>query len=158
DGAGDSVTANASGITFTTGGVDRAIIDTNGYLGLGTLTPAQRLDLVGNVRIEGAAGTSREIQFTTGATSERWVLATNSTAEGGSNAGSNFVLKSYKDDGTALGTPLTITRSNGNATFSGSVTATGGFIGDLTGNVTGNLIGGVYLGTATNAANPQING
>ncbi|MDX2028419.1 MAG: hypothetical protein SFW62_07265 [Alphaproteobacteria bacterium] len=157
DGNGQTVTLNNDGITFTTGGVDQAILDENGYLGLGTTVPNERLDLVGNIRIEGAAGTSREIQFTTGATSKRWVVSTNSAAEGGSDAGSNFTIQSFHDNGTALGTPLSIERSTGNATFGGTVTA-GTFVGNLTGNVTGTISGGITLGTQAANTNPQRSG
>jgi hypothetical protein len=78
DGQGDSITATNSGgnglLSFNTNGVTEMVLNSLGYLGLGTVNPQQRLDLVGNIRIEGAAGVSREIQFTTGATSQRWVL------------------------------------------------------------------------------------
>ncbi len=133
-------TGSDGAVTITTDGAVVMTIDHSGNVGIGTASPAQKLDVNGNMQIRGAAASSRALYYTT-AGSKRWDLSANATAEGGSNAGSDFVINSYKDDGTALATPLTITRSTGNATFAGSVTATGGFVGNLTGNVVGNVTG-----------------
>ena len=127
-------------ITFTNDGVVRVTIDHNGNVGIGTASPSQKLDVNGNILIEGAAGTNRALIYGT-VQSNRWAAYANSTAEGGSNAGSDYVITSYKDDGTALTNVLTLTRSTGAAVFSGSVTANSGFVGNLTGNVTGNVTG-----------------
>ncbi len=55
----------------------------------------------------------------------RWVIALGDTAaESGSNAGSNFAIACYDDAGSSLYSPLSIVRSTGNATFSGTVTCT----------------------------------
>lgn len=44
----------------------------------------------------------------------RWLVGKNNTAEGGSNAGSDYAIGRYADDGTsALGVPLKIRRSDG---------------------------------------------
>jgi len=59
------------------------------------------------------AGVAKTIQFITGANS-RWVVASESTAESGSDAGSNFIINSYNDAGAYLSTPFQITRSTGN--------------------------------------------
>ena len=59
------------------------------------------------------AGVSKTIQFITGANS-RWVVSSESTAESGSDAGSNFIINSYNDAGAYLSTPFQITRSTGN--------------------------------------------
>ena len=45
-----------------------------------------------------------------------------SGTESGSNAGANFFIRRYSDAGSLIDTPLTITRSTGNATFSGILT------------------------------------
>lgn len=93
----------------------------DGKVGIGTATPTQKLDVYGgNIAIRGAAGTNRSLIFTTAATN-RWAAYTNTTAEGGSNAGSDFVITSYDDAGTALANVLTLTRSSGAATFAGIV-------------------------------------
>jgi len=59
------------------------------------------------------AGVAKTIQFLTGANS-RWVVASENTAESGSDAGSNFIINSYNDAGAYLSTPFQITRSTGN--------------------------------------------
>jgi len=73
--------------------------------------------LGGVAQITGAAATVRGVQLET-AGLLRWLLAENSTAEGGSNAGSDFFINRVADDGvTLLGTSLSIVRSTGVATF-----------------------------------------
>ena len=54
----------------------------------------------------------------------RWVLAKNNVAESGSNAGSDYIINSYTDAGALLGTPLTIKRSTGAVTLTGTLTGT----------------------------------
>lgn len=56
---------------------------------------------------------------------KRWAIRTNSTTESGTNAGSNFQIVRYSDTGTAIDSPLSITRSNGLITAAGSITANG---------------------------------
>ena len=132
-------------ITFTNDGVVTVVIDPSGNMGIGTATPTQKLDVYGgNIAIRGAAGSNRSLLYTTAA-SNRWAAYANSTAEGGSNAGSDYVITSYNDAGVALTNVLTLTRSSGAATFAGSVTALGGLVGNLTGNVVGTLTGNVSL-------------
>ncbi len=47
----------------------------------------------------------------------RWALRANTDSESGSNAGTNFALLRYADDGTLLGTTLAAERSTGNVTL-----------------------------------------
>ena len=149
----------AGNILFTTDGVTHMVIDDNGNVGIGTTDPGQKLDVVGNIRIQKAAGNDRTLFFGSG-TSHRWALTANSTAEGGGNAGSDFVITKYADNGTTAANVFSITRSTGDAAFAnnvavgGTVSATGGFVGNLTGNVTGNVTGDVagnLTGTVTGA-------
>lgn len=72
------------------------------------------------VAIDGAAGQARSVAWRTAAVN-RWILAASATAESGSNAGSDLQLLSRTDAGGTLRTDLTITRSNGNWTFGGSL-------------------------------------
>jgi hypothetical protein len=52
-------------------------------------------------------------QFTQVGGLNRWVWGANSTAETGSNAGSNFFIQRYTDAGAIIDVPLSITRSSG---------------------------------------------
>lgn len=70
------------------------------------------------LQIRGAAGTSRQIYFLTGAGSIRWQIRANNTAESGSNAGSDLAIAAYNDAGSVLDQPLTGVRAlNGLWTF-----------------------------------------
>jgi len=82
---------------------------------------------LGTWRIKGPTATSRTLQFQTDA-SKRWTAAVNAVAESGSNAGSDFELSGYADDGTTLlGKYMTVARSNGAVAFpaAAGVTITG---------------------------------
>ena len=82
----------------------------------------------GKLRVYGAAGGNRELQFgntpssnlTPDGTSIRWSARTDSTAEGGSNAGSDFRLVPYDDSGVAGTTALFVKRSNGRVGLGGN--------------------------------------
>lgn len=66
--------------------------------------------------ITGGAGFSRNINFYSGtntAANLRWLAQVTSTAESGSNAGSNFQILSRDDAGGAIATNLIITRGTG---------------------------------------------
>ncbi len=77
--------------------------------------------MTGALTFNGAAGSYRVIQGQTNG-SQRWALLLgNTTAESGGNAGSDFGLTAYNDAGSPISTPLTISRSTGNATFGGAV-------------------------------------
>ncbi len=62
-----------------------------------------------NVALNGAAATSRDIRFQT-AGSLRWFFGADSTAESGSDAGSNFFLTARTDAGGNIDSPITISR------------------------------------------------
>jgi hypothetical protein len=72
-----------------------------------------------------AAGQANAIFGRTGANA-RWALNLGDTlAEGGSNAGSNFTIARYDDNGTLIETDLTIGRNTGNATFARALNVSG---------------------------------
>ena len=75
----------------------------------------------GKVRITGGAGSYRQLQFANtlsdnlvpDGTEGRWSVQADSTAESGSNVGSNFRITRHTDAGVAVDAPLFIKRSNG---------------------------------------------
>ena len=81
-----------------------------------------------------ASGDGSIIQGQTGGLA-RWMLVLgDSAAETGSNAGSNFAIYSYGDNGSGLTTPFSILRTNGQATFNSPavyITAPAGNYADL---------------------------
>jgi hypothetical protein len=81
------------------------------------------------ITVDGAAGQNRILEWQS-ATSTRFKVYVNGTAEGGSNAGSDFAINSYTDAGAFLATPLTVTRSSGITTLtSAKITGNIGFYG-----------------------------
>ena len=111
-----------------------------------TWTGVQRLP--GNSSVYGTAGTFRLFNFQTG-TSDRFRMGLESTAESGSNAGSNFGLYAIADDGTTtLSTVFAVTRSTGIVNF----TATP-FVGANTVYTAGNLPGTAITWTAAQTFN-----
>ncbi len=76
------------------------------------------------VFVSGDAGQYRMISYRT-ANSVRWETGADSVAEGGNNAGSNYYLNRFADDGSYIDTPLSVTRQSGvvNVTTMSVVTA-----------------------------------
>lgn len=73
------------------------------------------------LNLSAAAGTSRGFNVKT-AGSQRWFAGGNATAEGGSNAGTDYNICATADDGTtSLGCYVTINRATGATTFTGAV-------------------------------------
>ncbi|HBM90630.1 MAG TPA: hypothetical protein DD400_01950, partial [Rhodospirillaceae bacterium] len=163
DGVGDGIVATATGggyLYFSTASMVKMTLNPLGYLGLGTEDPDEKLHVKdGNIKIEGAAETTRELQFATTATDPlRWVVETDAVAEAGSSAGSDFKILRYSD-AAAASTALTIDRSSGATSFGGSVSATGGFLGYFTGTFdgtfTGTIVGELVLGDTATNTNPR---
>jgi hypothetical protein len=102
----------------------------------------------GLAKITGAAGGSRDLGFYSAATA-RWFLRCNTTAESGSNAGSDFQIVPRDDAGSALTIALTITRSTGALTLA-NTTATHTISSSVasTSASTGALVVGGGLGVA----------
>jgi hypothetical protein len=84
----------------------------------------------GTHNITGAPGSQRNLVYQTNGV-PRWNVLADSSAESGSNVGSNFYIQRFNDAGTAIDNPFTISRSTGvvsmpNAVYTGLLTATGG--------------------------------
>ena len=89
-----------------------------GKVGIGTTSPLGILHLYKSAAttrmvIDGDAGQSKIITYRTGGL-QRFGMYLNNTAESGSNAGSDFQIRSYNDAGSLLSTPFFIKRSTGN--------------------------------------------
>lgn len=103
------------------------ILDSTGNLDK-TLIPAvlETLTTVGDgtgtavLIIDGAAGQVRDLQYRS-AGSLRWVVRTNSDAEAGSDAGSNFEIMSRTDAGAIKTTVVSINRASGIVTLAGGL-------------------------------------
>lgn len=67
--------------------------------------------------VNGDAGSARRVQLSTGGVG-RWFIQANTVAETGSNAGSNLEIVRRADDGSNLGSAVSIARSTGVATLS----------------------------------------
>jgi len=106
DGTGGAL--QTSGVTIADGGA----IDGLGYVGA-----------VGPLYLSTGSGTAAQIQFRTNS-SARWIVRKSSTAESGSNAGSDFEIRRYDDSGS-LQSMITINRATGRITL-GDVGTTAG--------------------------------
>ena len=89
-----------------------------------------------NANVNGGSGSARTVTFQTNGGS-RWQINVTSATESGSQAGSNFSIRSYLDDGTTVAdTPITITRSTGNVSLLG-VTSLEGIAPGMTRSTSG---------------------
>ncbi|QRR06423.1 tail fiber domain-containing protein [Burkholderia sp. MS455] len=77
-----------------------------------------------NLSIGAAAGNYRQVLYNSG-TSLRWANGVTSASENGSNAGSDFFISRYSDNGTWIDAPLQISRATGAAAFSKRPTFSG---------------------------------
>jgi hypothetical protein len=119
------VTSTAGGMLYSTGAdafSNLAKPASASILTHNTTAPAwSNAPTVAALVIDGAAGTNRDVVFRTSG-SNRMVVRVNSTAESGSNAGSNVEVQVRDDAGAALFTAITITRSTGAVALSGALT------------------------------------
>lgn len=76
----------------------------------------------------GSAEHDKSLWFKSGGKT-RWRLASNSTDESGDNAGSNFDISRYDDDGNLINTPFSISRATGDITITGPITTPNNAVG-----------------------------
>jgi hypothetical protein len=100
--AGDTLTGDLN--IFNTAGVSRIRIGSDGAF--------QSL-----LQVSSASGQNRDIILATGGNA-RWIIRATSSAESGSNAGTDWQLLARDDSGGILKTVLSFTRATGVATFS----------------------------------------
>jgi len=82
--------------------------DTNAFVG--------DQEITGNLKIKGTAGTDRYTEYASGA-DVRWRIGAEDTAESGSDAGSNFEIRSYGDDEILQALAVSINRATGVTTL-----------------------------------------
>lgn len=113
------------GIARSTGVVTIGKLDITDYIKSGTNVGTND-GTYSSLDILGSAGQSRALRYLsgTGATSPRWEVGANSTAESGSNVGSDYMINRYSDAGTYIDTPVNISRSTGDVQIGTSTTAT----------------------------------
>jgi len=128
------------------------IVDTNtlyvdsadNRVGIGTTSPSTRLHVyestaLDHITIDGNAGDNRNLRFAT-EDSTRWNIYATSSAEVGSNAGSDLSFTRYSDAGGFLSAAMLIQRSSGNVgigtsspaeklSVQGAIISTGGITG-----------------------------
>ena len=96
-----------------------------GEFGIGIANPTTKLHIDGGAsaliaNLDANVSIAKSVSFRSD-NSNRFNIEVSGT-ESGSNAGADFFIRRYSDAGSLIDTPLTITRSTGNATFSGILT------------------------------------
>lgn len=129
-------TPMANGDLFSRFGIDfidqttkaRGVDTTHSYFANTHLTHRQGDGAVFSIS-SGPGSAERRIEFSAASyvagespgyrddTKRRWWLVTDQSSESGANAGSNFLIRNFTDDGTAIGTAFWMSRKTGNATF-----------------------------------------
>jgi len=110
-------------ITRSTGAVTlaNALNVTGNSTFTGAITGQSTILSQSGLYVDAAAGTQRGVWGRTSG-STRWSLILgNNATEGGSNAGSEFLINRYSDAGAFIDAPLTITRSTGQVHFTNAV-------------------------------------
>lgn len=91
----------------------------------GTFTGLTVMATSPTLAISGTVGNNRALRLQTGGLT-RWAIIANTTAESGSDAGSDMTFNTFDDAGVFKAIAVTITRSNGNINFAGTVSKGGG--------------------------------
>jgi hypothetical protein len=95
-----------------------------------SLTVTGLLSAAGGAAVNGAAGSTRALAWQS-AGSLRWQATADSTAESGSNAGSNFSFAAHSDAGALIGAVYTIARASRVLDFKQNPTVNGVLAGAL---------------------------
>ncbi|MCI0706044.1 MAG: hypothetical protein L0Y80_00985 [Ignavibacteriae bacterium] len=117
----------SSQVFFTSGGSAtlNGTLAVNGT-GLSTFASDVRLTkTTGFFAVNSAAAAQRQISFETNLLRRFVIVGANSTAESGSNTGSNFNIARYNDAGTFIENALSITRSDGTVSIGQNLIASG---------------------------------
>jgi hypothetical protein len=99
--------------------------------------------LTGDLKRSGNAGTKRSILLQT-AGANRWEVGASSTAEAGSNAGSDLSVSRYDDTGAYIDTPLTLSRQTGALTLGQTPSVPGLSFPVASARITGDFTNATY--------------
>lgn len=116
---------NAGNVTVTH---SAGLLTSNGNLTISKASATSTLSATsGNsfFVVDRVAGSLAAVSFKT-ANSERWRIAANTTAEGGANAGSDFIWQAYDDSGALIGSAFSIVRASMLFTHGGGVVLAAG--------------------------------
>jgi microcystin-dependent protein len=170
DTLGSNVGTTDIGIRAKLVEIQATTLKANGDITIDKASPVLRIDASSGtsaIVVDGPAGTSRRTSYRS-ADSERWIVHVSATAEGGSNAGSDFIFNRRDDSGGSLGDSLTLWRSSGKVTI-GSVGSNAGLefgssgprIMSGTGSPEGAVtapIGSVWINTSDGVRYDKISG
>ena len=153
-------TVNLTGSLSVTGSTNTlgAVTVISGSVGINTTADAQSL-----LHIDGGASVNRVIMdannnvarifsFRTDNT-QRWAFRVDDN-ETGANAGANFQLRRYADNGSFIDAPISLNRSTGNITIIHPISASAGITGSLFGSSSYALTASFALNGGGGAAFP----
>lgn len=142
----------ASDGTTESGGNTGSALEVRRFNDAGTLIDAplkiNRADgstVLKSASIDSASGSASKLGFGSDGL-PRWEILKSTTAETGSNLGSDLTFNRYSDAGVYIDTPLTIARSTGITSFTKDITSTANII--TTGEIQAKSINAARAGTA----------
>ena len=108
-------------IAFQTKGIDRGYFHaTIGDLYLFNNLIVDHAASAATIQLDSNAGYFRYVDFSSNGVA-RWDIGCNNSAESGADAGSNFYISRFRDDGSNIDTPFYISRATGLVSVSGGV-------------------------------------
>lgn len=143
-------TLNVTGQTTLTGNVisNVSIVKANAAFQMASSSGAA------TIYFDRPAGNSGQLQFRSGSSAAglRWNVLVNSTAESGSNAGSDFAIQAVSDAGALLMTALSIARSTGDVVLASTTDSSSSTTGAIKTAGGMGIAKKLYVGTDANVA------
>lgn len=123
---------------FRSGGTTVLTLDKTGILSLDGVVPS--------ITVNSTAGGNSANLFFQQTALNRWRIGKDTAPETGANAGSDFFINSYQDNGTTMNPRVAISRATG------AMSVPGGIIANVTGTLTGNASTATSATSATSAS------